>query len=400
MESHGYRVSYVDVDRQPEVAKQYSVSQLPTLLIVANNQVVDRIVGALPPEALLERLQQVQARLPDAATAAASSSSNAGASRETPESHASPPSRSVPQGEANVQGHDIEQRAARATVRLRVEDPQGQSYGTGTVIDVHGADALILTCGHIFRESKGRGRVTVDLFASDSATNISGDLIGYDLDRDVALVGIRTAVPIEPVRIAPPGYRMDPGASLFTLGCDHGQAPSVLRGELRAVNKYLGPENFVVSGQPADGRSGGGLFSYDGYLVGVCNAADPELGEGLYAAFPSIHRQLDASKLAFVYASPTAPTAQSQLATVIQQPDESVTGGGGAEVICIVRPREGGDAKSELIVLDRPSRSFMDQLRHEGAEQQQRRLTQLREPRRLRPKSCSRSRETSALESS
>jgi len=68
-----------------------------------------------------------------------------------------------------------------------------------------------------------------------------------------------------------------------------------------AVDKYLGPPNVQVAGQPVQGRSGGGLFAIDGTLIGVCNAADPEDNEGLFAALPSIHEQLEEASLAFVY---------------------------------------------------------------------------------------------------
>jgi len=58
-----------------------------------------------------------------------------------------------------------------------------------------------------------------------------------------------------------------------------------------------------VAGQPVQGRSGGGLFGVDGTLIGVCNAADPADNEGLFAALPSIHDQLEESGLSFVYRS-------------------------------------------------------------------------------------------------
>ena len=53
-----------------------------------------------------------------------------------------------------------------ASVRLRVEDPDGRSCGSGTIIDSRGGEALVLTCGHIFRDSHGKGRIEVDLFAN------------------------------------------------------------------------------------------------------------------------------------------------------------------------------------------------------------------------------------------
>ena len=44
-------------------------------------------------------------------------------------------------------------RALGATVRIKIEDDGSISYGTGVIVDVHrsanGAEALILTCGHL-----------------------------------------------------------------------------------------------------------------------------------------------------------------------------------------------------------------------------------------------------------
>src|SRR5262249_5002871 len=69
--------------------------------------------------------------------------------------------------------------------------------------------------------------------------------------------------------------------------------PSVRMTHITAVNKYKGKPNFTAAGLPVDGRSGGGLFTAEGYLIGICNAADPADNEGLYAGLASIHWQLD-----------------------------------------------------------------------------------------------------------
>jgi hypothetical protein len=95
------------------------------------------------------------------------------------------------------------------------------------------------------------------------------------------------------VTVAPPGYTVRPGDRVFTIGCDKGADPSVRQTHITAVNKYRGKPNFTAAGQPIDGRSGGGLFSADGCLIGICNAADPRDDEGLYAGLASIHWQLD-----------------------------------------------------------------------------------------------------------
>jgi hypothetical protein len=88
---------------------------------------------------------------------------------------------------------------------------------------------------------------------------------------------------------------------VVTVGCNGGADPTIHHSRVTAVDKYLGPPNVQVAGQPVQGRSGGGLFAIDGTLVGVCNAADPADNEGLFAALPAIHEQLDEAGLAFVY---------------------------------------------------------------------------------------------------
>ena len=79
-----------------------------------------------------------------------------------------------------------------ASVRLKVDDEKGHSYGTGTIIDARQGEALIITCGHLFRESKGQGPLTVEMFEATptgarSAGQTVGQVISYDLARDIAL---------------------------------------------------------------------------------------------------------------------------------------------------------------------------------------------------------------------
>ena len=64
-----------------------------------------------------------------------------------------------------------------------------------------------------------------------------------------------------------------------------------------------------MAGQPVVGRSGGGLFSADGMVIGVCNAAEPTNREGFYAALEKIDTVLDQQHLASLYQQPIAPLA-------------------------------------------------------------------------------------------
>ena len=56
---------------------------------------------------------------------------------------------------------------------------------------------------------------------------------------------------------------------VFTIGCDKGADASVRSSQITAVNKYRGKPNFCAAGAPVDGRSGGGLFTADGLLIGI-----------------------------------------------------------------------------------------------------------------------------------
>ncbi|MBT3211864.1 MAG: trypsin-like peptidase domain-containing protein, partial [Planctomycetaceae bacterium] len=220
----------------------------------------------------------------------------------------------------------LQQSLIQATARLRVQDPNGASWGTGTVIDCRQGEALILTCGHIFRDSVGEGAIEVDLFGNTAAGRLAGQMVSYDLDRDLALVSVFTEADLDPVKIGPVGRPREVGEGVVTIGCDGGRDPTMHVSRVASVDKYLGPANVQVAGQPVQGRSGGGLFAIDGTLLGVCNAADPEDNEGLFAALPSIHEHLDEAGLAFVYRH-VYPGTENELAgntdtaTVPHMPD-------------------------------------------------------------------------------
>jgi len=406
----GHKVYTVDFDQRQDLAKRFGVTRVPTYIKIVNGQAVDRIVGAVPAQQLVGMIQR-QVTVPKRSVAVSTRSASANVTQS-----------SVGSGRKKA----FEQIAMEASVRLRVDDAGGHSLGTGTIVDVHQSqdsiEALVLTCGHIFRSSQGKGKITVELFEPSQKGAVTGKLLRHDLDRDLALIAVQLRAPIRPVRIAGPDYRVSRGQPVFSIGCNRGEYPTAMRGQINAVNKFLGPENITVSGRPVDGRSGGGLFSKDGYLVGVCNAADPESNEGLYAAYPSIHKKLDVAKLAFVYQTMPRTNAQADLAmsgdrgpkvavvpsrtaatiapaaqqtanpVALANPTQNIdrqreaeilnSQQGRAEVICIIRT-PGSPEKDRLVILDRPSREFMARLAREDHKQRNRKLTELRVERRI-----------------
>lgn len=50
------KVYKVDVDQEQQLAVQYGIMSIPTLLLFKNGQVVEQIVGALPKGAIEQRL--------------------------------------------------------------------------------------------------------------------------------------------------------------------------------------------------------------------------------------------------------------------------------------------------------------------------------------------------------
>ena len=58
-ESEGrYRIAKLNVDDNPMTASRYQIASIPTMLIFKNGALIDRIVGAQPKQAILERLNQ------------------------------------------------------------------------------------------------------------------------------------------------------------------------------------------------------------------------------------------------------------------------------------------------------------------------------------------------------
>lgn len=52
------RVAKLDVDANPQTASRFNLRSIPTLLVFKNGREVDRIVGAQPKQAIVQRLQQ------------------------------------------------------------------------------------------------------------------------------------------------------------------------------------------------------------------------------------------------------------------------------------------------------------------------------------------------------
>ena len=439
----GYPIRQVDIDQNPAMAARYQVTSVPCFVMVVDGREVDRVVGMTSYGRLEQMLARARveppgrqkvvglAQSPDDPRQAPPKPSTTRFADRSPRA-VTPP---TPTRASKAQLDDL----IASTVRIKVDDEGGHSYGTGTIIDTRADEALVLTCGHLFRDSEGKGAISINLFGADGPRTVAGRLISYDLSRDLGLVSIRPGRPVRASRIAPKGHPIARGNRAISLGCDNGGEPTVRQTHVTSIDRYDGPPNIEAAGMPVEGRSGGGLFDSHGHLIGVCFAADSRDNEGLYAGLASIQAELDRLGLADVYAPPEATTnivaqsprpamskrmpaasaAQRNQEVPVRQVSSSPRSRGaeasrvrlssheaaalteiqtrshGAEVICIIRPND-PNGKSEIIVLGDVSPEFIQQLTRAQPSGGTRQLTSMEVPGRAHSRDTS-SRGTMAM---
>lgn len=452
LERQGYPIHTVDIERERELAQRYRITNIPAFVLIVNGKEVTRIVG----ETSEANLRQLLARIPTAKpenVAAGSRTAGATDTQSDNRKTASPPpaiaSSAAPAksksripflfgkeapaaqpaeaavvraklGDSGaVAPSDTRSAPLAASTRIRVTDSKGENFGSGTIIDSRIGRTLVLTCGHIFRNLEPKSSIEVDLFTTGRAETFVGKVVRYDLEADVGLIAIPTDVPVPSCRVAPPSFQIVKAMPVVSVGCGGGELPSEQQLRVTALNRYLGPDNLECSGVPVQGRSGGGLFTRDGLVVGVCTAADPRDQRGLYAGVKAIQGLLDECKLAHLYrttgaaerqvavALPAAQTveveetaeaagvesttidgalegaAKPQAADLAVLDQGSLEGAAGeaealraalsgadhAEVVCVIRPIGQPRAASRVVVINRASPRFVSYLTDEFVAQ-------------------------------
>ena len=61
----GYMVEFLDVDNNSEMASKYGVRSVPTTIIEENGVEVNRFVGAIPKQQVIDKLLQMKVNLPN-----------------------------------------------------------------------------------------------------------------------------------------------------------------------------------------------------------------------------------------------------------------------------------------------------------------------------------------------
>ena len=469
----GWQIRQIDVAQEPQLAAQYKLQSAPTLIILSGGREVDRVVGAIAYNKLLNRFEaasravaasnsssntpsntltnsaapqllapqlnspssnalQPLAQQPLAQRAAASANQPAFeatmvrgqspgpadvpdldvdsermlafvkdlpepprsqvppvtsptstaqlqnfASSQLPQPQAQPTNMQLVSSSNNIgraavastPQFDPVARAQQGTVRIRIEDANSIAFGTGTVIHIHEGMALVLTCGHMFRDLGQNAQMSIDVFdKTGHITNVPAQLVTHSTEKgDIGLMEFRCPFPITPVPISKRAPAM--GDAAFSFGCDRGADPTRRDTQVKRINRYLGPANVEIHGAPVVGRSGGGLFNAQGQLIGVCNAADAEDDEGIYAALPVIDQHVAELRLESLPSDDMAMTAPNpvQFASATSNAGRGlpVQTAQATQVRCVIRDAQG---KETALLIERPSPELVEMLRQSAAK--------------------------------
>ena len=276
----------------------------------------------------------------------------------------------------------------RTVVRIQVSDAGGVELGSGTVIASRPGRTVVLTCAHVLKHHKPGGRIRVESFAGGVAVPYDGTLIGLDPAADVGLIALDTPAAL-PVSALSPNVLVV-GDRVVSTGCDGGAEPTRQNHVVRSVGKFAGPSNFTCTGQPVQGRSGGGCFDAAGRVVGVVWSVSKDPPEGIYAGLPAVFDLLDEHGLTALKPGPgtraAAPSYASadggddpMLDELFADADPSAGGpaapspavaaapasplAGAVEITCVIRSTDDPSAPSEILVINRATARTLALLR-------------------------------------
>ncbi len=427
LKRQGYPVRKVDVDRERALAQKFNIRSIPAFVLVVDGKERMRYEGATSESQLKRMLAQIPHDPKPSVIGNPDLRQTVGPNprRTLPQREVQVAENTQPQSSGVLGGFTfpfgrkksaepkppaepavirakldqdkrrppvtLEENPLASSVRVRIAGADGVNYGSGTIIESRPGQTVILTCGHIFRDLNPDAKIEVDLFTGPQPETFVGKTIAYDLEGDVGLLSIATDVKLPASPVASLTEEAQVRQSVYSIGCGGGETPSREDLFVTAINRYLGPDNIECTGEPLQGRSGGGLFDAQGDVVGVCVAADPRDKRGLYAGLKVIHNLLNEHNFAHLIpqsAQPTGPviakTAEtpSQPAANVAPPVKTAVAKGGepnlpaalaspgeAEVICIVRPINQPKSASQVVILNRASPRFVSYLTQELSEQ-------------------------------
>ncbi|WP_165219445.1 thioredoxin domain-containing protein [Aquisphaera insulae] len=333
LKSEGYPVKSVDIDQAPDLAKKYGVEAVPTFIVVdPAGRELDRSSGSQPAAQLAKLYNEARTK---ARPPAGSRAHAQGDDEDGEEASADEDADAAAEGRrARTESEEVADRAAtfknpkpwETVVRIRVESKGSIGFGSGTIISSTPEESIILTCAHIFKLEGQRQQappdrfprpIYVDLFdgklhGEEPASvhfveRVKGKAIDYDFDLDVGLIRIRPGRRLPASRVVPAYWKPLARMGMITVGCSEGNDATawstvIVNPQMRGLSGHQAYEALECTRAPKQGRSGGGIYTSNGYIAGVCNFAEPRGDHGLYATPNSIYSILDRNNLMALYA--------------------------------------------------------------------------------------------------
>ncbi|AGA30438.1 thioredoxin domain-containing protein [Singulisphaera acidiphila] len=313
---NGYPVKEIDIDKSPDLAAKYQVSKVPTFLVVdPEGKELARSEGAQSAGKLASFYLKAKGQ--------AVPPSDDGVDRRIEEVRDEGQEHAPADPEKRSQAFSANPEPWKTVVRIKVQGNGSIGFGSGTIIHSTAEESIILTCAHIFKvegraptaPANFRLPITIDLFdgvlhSKDEprvhpVETVKGEAMDYDFDRDVGLIRIRPGRRLDASRVVPPSWSAQPRMKMFTVGCSEGNdatawSTTVIKPGVKLFNNSV-YEAIECQFAPKQGRSGGGLYTEEGYLAGVCDFAEPQGQRGYYATPRSIYNILDRNKLMALY---------------------------------------------------------------------------------------------------
>lgn len=335
-----YPVRSIDIDHDShDLAERYHVQAVPTFIVVdSRGRELDRTKGTASAADLARFYQAAAAKAEPTNDADDRVASRAKSRPRRDDDQADEEPKASRNNRGNRPEEEAEERVFtnpkpwESSVRIKVIGPGSTGFGSGTIIHSTPEESLILTCAHIFHlenarrqapPSKFPRQIIIDLFDGklkeqgkqagkvSYVESVEGRAVDYDFTRDVGLIRIRPGRQLPASRVVPAHWEPQSRMSMLTVGCSEGDNATPWSTAIiapRRRNFLQGRPDYEAIEclkAPKQGRSGGGLFTNDGYIAGVCDFAEPQGDHGLYATPRSIYTLLNRNELTALYAPPT-----------------------------------------------------------------------------------------------
>lgn len=195
----------------------------------------------------------------------------------------------------------------------------GGGSGTMCYFDEQTGWMYIISCGHLFdrgRKSKEeceKNKIIkkIDVFYQnnvklDVVKQYEGEVVAYVWGSSISSVYDVSVIRFKPdwkdpwcLPIAPLDFKYKPGDSYHSCGCDgRSEVAHYLVDCKKEAQTGNITEVITERNGPRNGRSGGGLFTDDGQLIGICSRGGD--GKGYWSSLTQIYKFLKEEKLDFI----------------------------------------------------------------------------------------------------